>query len=277
MEHLHKWQGWRPGDYTDKRSIRSKLYATPDRYSLRGEILSRYSSGEPGEILKIGLNLLDLQPHELYIDIGTGTGFFANLVYDLMKAPVYALDLSFGQVAAGKLRNEYICWLVADAECLPLPDNCFDAASANFMLYHLSNPKAGLQEIARILRNQGKLLVLTKGHNTYAEMDSWYRKALAEMGLIDNGHRDEARLSERNMVEMLPTSMRIDRQVKLETWVEFPDIDTFLSYFASTPRYHYYVSEAGWEKMLGYVAKYAKIDGLRTRKIEWAFLIVVSK
>ena len=258
-----------------KEAIRKKLYGDPRRYELRGQTLAQYTRGTPAQILRIGLDLLDLKPSEVVADAGAGSGYFADLVSSRTGNPVFAFDISSGQVLNGYRRYPHLHWCVCDVEAIPAPSQRFDAACANFMLYHLLRPEIALFELARILRNEGRLLILTKGHNTYAEMDRWYRLALAQFGLSDNAPRDESRISELNIDELLPPAMQVEKRVCVESWVDFPTVEALLDYFASTPRYHYYVTEEQWKNLLGAIGQEAPKAGLSIRKIEWAFLVRV--
>src|SRR5262249_49708260 len=53
---------------------------------------------------------------------------------------------------------------VADARELPFADRSFDMVMSAHMLEHLPAPSEGLREIARVLRPQGLLLIITTRH-----------------------------------------------------------------------------------------------------------------
>lgn len=272
----YKREDWRPGDYTNKQKIQDSFYRDPTRYNLRGNALAKYSRGKPGEILRVGLELLDLRHGELVVDVGAGLGYFANLIQMEADVTTIAIDLSSAQASAGNLKYPTLSWCICDVEKLPFNSSSFDAACANFMLYHLAQPQIGLKEVARILHNQGRLLILTKGHNTYQEMDDWYRSALENIGVSDDSCRDESKVSELNIQNWLIPNLEIENQVCIESWLDFPDAKMMLDYFVSTPRYHYQVTNDQWYDLLRHVIEISQKDNFRTRKIEWAFLLRVK-
>ena len=49
---------------------------------------------------------------------------------------------------------------VADAEALPFPDNSFDCVVDTFSLCVFANPEAALKEVARVLKPDGKALLV---------------------------------------------------------------------------------------------------------------------
>jgi ubiquinone/menaquinone biosynthesis C-methylase UbiE len=51
--------------------------------------------------------------------------------------------------------------VVADITSLPYASDCFDAIVCGWVLEHLPDPALGLLELARVLRPDGKLLLLT--------------------------------------------------------------------------------------------------------------------
>ena len=50
-------------------------------------------------------------------------------------------------------------FVVGDAAALPFPDGSFDVVVSTFSLHHWSDPVAGLTEIARVLRPDGRALI----------------------------------------------------------------------------------------------------------------------
>ena len=90
------------------------------------------------------------------IDVGCGPGALtAELVSRLGAESVVAVDPSEPFVAAARARNPGVETHDASAEQLPFPDDAFDAAIAQLVVHFMSDPVAGLAEMARVTRRDG--------------------------------------------------------------------------------------------------------------------------
>ena len=100
------------------------------------------------------------------LDVGTGPGQIPiKLALKLPQLEIVGIDLSKamltkarnGAAAAGvegKVRFE-----LGDARRLPFPDHHFDLVMCNSLLHHAADPLATLNELARVIRPQGALLL----------------------------------------------------------------------------------------------------------------------
>jgi SAM-dependent methyltransferase len=77
---------------------------------------------------------------------------------------VAAVDSSEPFVAAARARNPGIKVLQASAERLPFPDREFDAALAQLVVHFMSDPVAGLAEMARVTRRDGVIAACVWDH-----------------------------------------------------------------------------------------------------------------
>ncbi len=59
---------------------------------------------------------------------------------------------------------------VGDVQELPFPDDEFDCAAANWMLYHVPALDRALAELARVLRPGGRLVAVTNGREHLLEV-----------------------------------------------------------------------------------------------------------
>jgi len=90
------------------------------------------------------------------LDVGCGPGALtAELVTRLGSAAVAAVDPSEPFVAAARVRNPGVDVQQASAEQLPFPDHSFDAVLAQLVVHFMSDPVAGLAEMARVTRRGG--------------------------------------------------------------------------------------------------------------------------
>jgi len=102
----------------------------------------------------------------LALDVGTGPGQIpVKLALRLPQLKIVGIDLSEAMLA--KARNSAAAARVesrlrfemADARRLPFPDRHFDLVMCNSLLHHAADPLATLNELARITRPQGALLL----------------------------------------------------------------------------------------------------------------------
>ena len=99
------------------------------------------------------------------LDVGCGPGALtAELVTRLGPAAVAAVDPSDPFVAAARARNPGVSVLRASAEQLPFPDQAFDAALAQLVVHFMSDPVAGLAEMARVTRRDGVVAACVWDH-----------------------------------------------------------------------------------------------------------------
>ncbi len=130
-----------------------------------------------GERLLDRLDVIRLDPGRI-LDLGAGTGrLSARLAQRYDLAQVVQLDLAFnmlkrpGRATGDDGRPMLLC---ADAENLPVADECAGFAFSNLMFQWLSRPDEALEEIYRSLRAGGLLLFSTFGPDSLAELrDSW--------------------------------------------------------------------------------------------------------
>lgn len=99
------------------------------------------------------------------LDVGCGPGALtAELVTRLGPAAVAAVDPSDTFVAAARARNPGVSVVRASAEQLPFPDQAFDAALAQLVVHFMSDPVAGLAEMARVTRRDGVVAACVWDH-----------------------------------------------------------------------------------------------------------------
>ena len=90
------------------------------------------------------------------LDVGCGPGALTTeLVRRLGPDSVSAVDPSEPFVAAARERHPGVDVQRAAAEELPFGDDEYDAALAQLVVHFMSDPVAGLREMARVTREQG--------------------------------------------------------------------------------------------------------------------------
>ena len=90
------------------------------------------------------------------LDVGSGPGALTSeLVRRTGSELVSAVDPSPPFVDAARERHAGVDVQVASAEALPFEDHAFDAALAQLVVHFMSDPVAGLREMARVTRHGG--------------------------------------------------------------------------------------------------------------------------
>jgi len=105
------------------------------------------------------------------LDVATGTGDMAiMLTRYLPLSRVTGIDISKGMLEVGrqkvaKLKLEQRVELAeGDSEAIHFPDNYFDAVTVAFGVRNFENLEGGLQEMLRVLKPGGRLVVLEFSH-----------------------------------------------------------------------------------------------------------------
>jgi SAM-dependent methyltransferase len=110
-------------------------------------------------------DLARVSPGQRVIDVGCGPGALtAVLVERLSPANVSAVDPSEPFVAAAQARHPGVDVRLASAEQLPFADRTFDAAIAQLVVHFMSDPVAGLREMARVTRPDGAVVACVWDH-----------------------------------------------------------------------------------------------------------------
>jgi ubiquinone/menaquinone biosynthesis C-methylase UbiE len=92
------------------------------------------------------------------LDVGCGPGALTNELVERVGADaVEAVDPSPPFVAALRERQPDVNVQLASAESLPFIDASFDAALAQLVVHFMTDPVAGLREMARVTRTGGVL------------------------------------------------------------------------------------------------------------------------
>lgn len=129
------------------------------------DVASQWDSMRAGffseSIREKAFSVLKVEMGKLCADIGAGTGFITEgLIQKGCK--VIAVDQS--EEMLNQMKKKYFdCNLIdyrqGDAEKLPLEDNAVDYALANMFLHHVEDPSVAIQEMVRILKPEGKIVI----------------------------------------------------------------------------------------------------------------------
>lgn len=100
------------------------------------------------------------------LDVATGTGDMITPLLKLRPKKITGLDLSEGMLSIARkkfpseVRGTSIEFIKGDSEKLPFDDNMYDAETVAFGVRNFENTLSGLSEMFRVLKPDGKIVVL---------------------------------------------------------------------------------------------------------------------
>ena len=103
--------------------------------------------------------------HKTVLELATGTGLIAKHIV-IAAAHIEATDASAVTIAEAKRdnRSEKLYFSVQDMFCLPYAEESFDVVIVSNALHIVPQPEKALQEIKRVLKDDGVLIAPTFTH-----------------------------------------------------------------------------------------------------------------
>lgn len=123
-----------------------------------------------------------VKPGEEVLDCACGTGDLTQAFAKRTQAPrVVGSDFTSGMLDIARYKQERlneqvaqrIEYLQADAQELPFDDQSFDVVSIAFGIRNVQNPAKAINEFHRVLRPNGRLIILEFGQPSFAPM-RWF-------------------------------------------------------------------------------------------------------
>ena len=163
----------------DKRTFVQRLFS---RIASRYDLFNRLASlGLDQRWRRQALAFGGVEPDQRILDVCTGTGDLALLCARTQQGTgvVIGSDLNRDMLtqASRKQRatGQTVSWCQADAQALPFPDGSFDRVLIGFSTRNLSDLTAGLREMVRILRPEGRLVILETGYPSHPLLRMGYQ------------------------------------------------------------------------------------------------------
>jgi SAM-dependent methyltransferase len=151
--------------------------------------MGRYSEPLAGQFL----DRTGVHPGQRALDVGCGPGALtARLADRLGPEAVAAVDPSGSFVAATRTRCPGVDVRAGVAERLPFADDSVDVALAQLVVHFMSDPVAGLAEMARVTRPGGVVAACVWDHAGGGSPLDPFWAAVRE---LDPGARDESALA----------------------------------------------------------------------------------
>jgi len=177
-------------------SIERMFSAIAPRYDLLNRVLS---AGRDRIWRREAIRATGLPASGRLLDVCTGTADMAlEAARQFPGARIAGVDFSAPMVALGRHKvrrvglSDRIQLGVAPAEALPFPDDSFDAVTVAFGLRNIPDRQRGLAEMHRVLRPDGRAVVLeftTPPGRLFRAIYLWYfRRVLPAIGRLISGH-----------------------------------------------------------------------------------------
>ena len=142
------------------------------------QLYARYTLKESAEYYAWIARMLDVRPDETVVDVGCGAGLLLAALN--RQGAERAIGFDFSEralhLARHGLARAPVC--VAEAEHVPFASTTFDCVVCLGSLEHFADPDAALREMARLVRPEGRLLIVVP--NRYFILDvlnAWWRGA----------------------------------------------------------------------------------------------------
>ncbi|MDO8503289.1 MAG: class I SAM-dependent methyltransferase [bacterium] len=103
------------------------------------------------------------------LDVGCADGTFSKVILDASRASKFVgIDVLPKSIAFSKrrfARSRKMLFKVADAHSLPFKDETFDLVVCLEAMEHFENPRKVIEEIKRVLVNNGDVIILVPAEN----------------------------------------------------------------------------------------------------------------
>ena len=167
----------------DQADAIRRYYETDRNLRILEETQAKYSFPRV-DFVRWTLDTIDWAGDEVILDIGAGRGsHYACLMQEQPDIAYFALDLSPNLLRCHPCAADRLA--LGDGMRLPYHSDSFDLVMANHVLYHLADIEAGLAEIKRVLKPDGRMLAATDSLQNQIQLQMLIHRA--SVFLSDNG------------------------------------------------------------------------------------------
>lgn len=173
-----------------------------DDISGKYDFLNRFlSAGTDLGWRKKAIAQLNILKPKIMLDVATGTADVAIMAYNMLKPDkITGIDISDGMLEVGRKKinkldlQGNIELLNGDSEAISFNDNTFDAITVAFGVRNFQHLETGLEEMKRVLKPGGKLVVLefSKPRMPFVRSlyDFYMKMVTPRMGKLFSRNRD---------------------------------------------------------------------------------------
>jgi demethylmenaquinone methyltransferase/2-methoxy-6-polyprenyl-1,4-benzoquinol methylase len=144
------------------KAVREMFSGIALRYDLLNHLLSLNIDKRWRKIVAKEMSSILARPDAVILDVACGTGDLTLELRRRTQATIIGTDFCRPMLAVAQRKESEadIPYIEADALCLPFGDATFDGLSIAFGLRNLADVSAGLAELLRLLKPNGRLFIL---------------------------------------------------------------------------------------------------------------------
>jgi ubiquinone/menaquinone biosynthesis C-methylase UbiE len=141
-----------------------------------GKLMYRKPIGHYG-FFRVAIERLQLQPEDVFLEIGCGGGALLDMVLQTVQRAC-GIDHSPDMVELARQKNGKalsdgrVEIIQGDIEALPWAENNFTCAAGVEVLYFIKNPRRVSEELCRVLKPGGRLVLVT-GAQPKSALANW--------------------------------------------------------------------------------------------------------
>lgn len=157
-----------------------------------------------------GLEIVEIKEGDILLDVACGGGETLNKLAKIgTKGKVYGIDFSSEAVKSSIKRNQClvndgkVIITQADAAALPFLDQMFDLVTTIQTHMYWNNLKKGYEEIYRVLKENGKLLIIAEKYKVNYHMEAYKTDEDMIKLLKDIGYENIQKRESRSWIEYI--------------------------------------------------------------------------
>lgn len=158
----------------EPEEVAAMFDAVAKKYDLTNDILSL---GQTRAWRKAVVSAVAPKPGEKILDLAAGTGTSTQPFYVAGADPI-ACDFSQGMIEVGKQQFPHLTFVQGDALNLPFENDTFDAVTISFGLRNVNDSSRALQEMYRVTKPGGRLVVCEFSQPTWSPFRTVYLEYL---------------------------------------------------------------------------------------------------
>ncbi|WP_159473400.1 class I SAM-dependent methyltransferase [Dyadobacter sp. 3J3] len=202
------------------------------------------------------LDFLNIETGNKLLDVGCGSGLFSSLA-SAAGAEVTAIDASERLIDEAKRRTNTVDFLIGEMEELPFDHGTFDFVCGFNSFQYAANVKNALEEAGRVLKKQGKIVVMIWGNKEDCEAASYLKAVGSLLPPPPPGAPGPFALSENHLLEntLEESGFKILHSTDINSVWDYPDKDTALKGLISAGPIAKAIQNSGFEKVYDAVSK----------------------